>query len=200
MFLWLFWQFFFFSFAIYRSKDHPLFSHVSVSPRPFSPQLLNSKPHVLVFFFRSNLTPNPFQKEHSLWLFPMQPVCLMFVTPKCHILVFSPIPAAFWEDPTYWLLHHWLLLVCVGVVCLFVFVFVLIFLSPSALADWHSWPICWWNYQKILPPVGNSANHCKKQPGIDKLIFHKERTKLQLGLFILCSHVIQWDTDFSLSQ
>lgn len=64
---------------------------ISVSPRPVPPHLLTSKPHEV---FLSILTPNPFQKHHLLGLCPMQQVCLVFVTPKCHNLVFSPIPTA----------------------------------------------------------------------------------------------------------
>lgn len=149
-------------------KIIPLSSpHISASPKPVSPHLLTSKPHGV---FLSILTPNPFPKHHLLGLCPTQQACLVFITPKCHNLVFSPIPTAFWVDPTYWVLHHWLLLI--------------VFYSSISLCiiyrfmchDLHSWPVCWWNCQKTLAPVGNSANHHKKhsQSGLDRLIFQKK--------------------------
>lgn len=141
-------------------KIIPLSSpHVSVSPRPASPHLLTSKPCGV---FLSILIPHPLQKHHLLGLCPTWQACLVFLVPKCHSLMFSPTSTAFSVDPTYWVLHHWLLLI------VFHNSISLCIIYQFICHDLHSWPVCWWNCQKTVASVGNSANHHKKW--FDRLI------------------------------
>lgn len=142
--------------------------------------------------FLSILIPNPLQKHHLLGLCPMWQVCLVFLTPKCCSLVFSPTSTAFSVDPTYWVLYHWLLLI------VFHNSISLCIIYQFICHDLHSWPAYWWNCQKPVASVGNSENHHKEW--FDRIIFQKKKNppKLQPDLFVLCSRIIQYDTGFSL--